>query len=727
MANPEGGVVVGGAASIAAQGNTTTITQTSDRAAINWNSFDIKAGETTEFKQPNQNSVALNRVIGSEQKASQIAGNLIANGKVILINPNGILFDKSAKVDVAGLVASTANMRDADFMAGSGAFNEASSNKTARVVNKGTITLKESGLGVLVAPDVANEGTITAKLGRVALGGAETTTIDFYGNGMVQFAVQDAALATAVANNGAIINEGGSITMTAKAASDLLDSVVTNTGSLTAKNGGSVAINAARTTLDSGSSINVDGAKDGGTVAITTKTGSFNGTISAQGSAGKGGTVQITATKQVEATAGHSVDVSGKTGGRIKQEAAGTFSSATYRATGTAGAGGVIEIGGNIGFLGATLDASGTTAGGRVNVGGNWQGGKDAPANERLQTAGRTLVSQGSTLKASTTGTTGPGGEVVVWADDKTDFYGSIDVRGGSQSGSGGRAEVSGGALTLNSQDIQTGHPDRQGSLLIDPKNLTISDNAPQGLGIIKLAHNYAGYAPGLTLADFDYFGVSVALNATGDMLAVGAYRDDTGGLDRGAVYLFNLNTANLDAAPTYRYKLASGSPGLTLANSDHFGVSVALNGAGDMLAVGALYDDTGGMDRGAVYLFNLNPANLAAAPTYRYKLAHGSAGLTLANFDIFGGSVALNASGDMLAVGAFHDYTGGLVRGAAYLFNLNPANLAAAPTYRYKLAHGSAGLTLADGDAFGSSVALNGSGDMLAVGSLYDDTGGLD
>ncbi|MCA3270047.1 MAG: hypothetical protein INF44_06850, partial [Thalassospira sp.] len=56
LANPEGGVVVGGAASIAAQGNTTTITQTSDRAAINWNSFDIKAGETTEFKQPNQNS-----------------------------------------------------------------------------------------------------------------------------------------------------------------------------------------------------------------------------------------------------------------------------------------------------------------------------------------------------------------------------------------------------------------------------------------------------------------------------------------------------------------------------------------------------------------------------------------------------------------------------------------------------------------------------------------------
>ena len=214
----------------------------------------------------------------------------------------------------------------------------------------------------------------------------------------------------------------------------------------------------------------------------------------------------------------------------------------------------MIEVGGNIGFLNVTLDASGTTAGGRVNVGGNWQGGRYAPAGERLKTAGRTLVSQGSTLKASATGPAGPGGEVVVWADDKTNFYGSIDARGGSAAGAGGRVEVSGGTLTLGSQDIQTGYAvgGRGGELLLDPKNLTISDTAPEALEIIKLAHGSA-MAGTLTLANGDLFGSSVALNGAGDILAVGAVGDDTGGTNRGAVYLFSLYTANLAAALTYR------------------------------------------------------------------------------------------------------------------------------------------------------------------------------
>jgi hypothetical protein len=372
--------------------------------------------------------VALNRVTGSEQRASQIAGNLTANGKVILINPNGILFDKTAKVDVAGLVASTANLRDADFMAGSGAFNEASSNKTARVVNKGTITLKESGLGVLVAPDVANEGTITAKLGRVALGGAETATIDFYGNGMVQFAVQDTVLATAVANNGAIINEGGSITLTAKAASDLLDSVVTNTGSLTAKNGGSVEINATRTNLDSNSSINVDGAKDGGTVAITTKTGSVNGTVSAQGVAGKGGTVIAT---------GEKVLVSG------------------------------------------SIKAEGKTGGGKVFVGGDYLGGTTAKkyADKPIKTAKKVVVTKDASISVNATDK-GNGGTAIVWSDDYTYFAGNITAHGGLGGGNGGFIETSSkenlqvtGLALANAR--AKGYT--TGTWLLDPRNVTIT------------------------------------------------------------------------------------------------------------------------------------------------------------------------------------------------------------------------------------------------------------
>ena len=247
---------------------------------------------------------------------------------------------------MAGLVASTANMRDADFMAGSGAFNEASSNKTAQIINKGTITLKESGLGVLVAPDVANEGTITAKLGRVTLGGAETATIDFYGNGMVQFAVQDAALATAVANNGAIINEGGSITMTAKAASDLLDSVVTNTGSLTAKNG----------ILGKSPTVINTGILAAPTIVEKGVTHEGKITILATDSTGKktAGTVAISGI--VSATA--SSNPIPKTDTRTPRK------------------GGTIKISGkNTYITNALIDVSGVDGGGKLRLGGEYLGG----------------------------------------------------------------------------------------------------------------------------------------------------------------------------------------------------------------------------------------------------------------------------------------------------------------------------------------------------------------
>ncbi len=123
-ANPLGGVVAAGQAEIAGQGTgNVQINQATDKTVINWNSFDIRQGETTEFKQPSANSVALNRVTGSEQRASEIAGNLIANGKVVLVNPNGIFFDKTAKVDVAGLVASTADITNENFMVGRGNFD----------------------------------------------------------------------------------------------------------------------------------------------------------------------------------------------------------------------------------------------------------------------------------------------------------------------------------------------------------------------------------------------------------------------------------------------------------------------------------------------------------------------------------------------------------------------------------------------------------------------------
>ncbi|MDP3827840.1 MAG: filamentous hemagglutinin N-terminal domain-containing protein, partial [Polaromonas sp.] len=120
---PTGGVVAAGGASITSTASTTTITQSTANAAINWQSFGIAAGQTVQFVQPGSTSVALNRVLGADP--SNIMGNLSANGRVFLLNPNGVLFGSGASVNVGGLVASTMSLSDARFMAGDYAFTDA--------------------------------------------------------------------------------------------------------------------------------------------------------------------------------------------------------------------------------------------------------------------------------------------------------------------------------------------------------------------------------------------------------------------------------------------------------------------------------------------------------------------------------------------------------------------------------------------------------------------------
>ncbi|WP_395004613.1 filamentous hemagglutinin N-terminal domain-containing protein, partial [Undibacterium sp.] len=143
-AQTTGGVVVSGNANIVQAGGTTTITQSTSKLIVNWDSFNIAKGETVQFNQPSTSAVALNRVIGSD--ASNIFGNLFSNGKVFLLNPNGILFGKGATVNVGSLVASTADISNSDFINGKMQFSKTSSQfDTARVVNQGDITTNVDG------------------------------------------------------------------------------------------------------------------------------------------------------------------------------------------------------------------------------------------------------------------------------------------------------------------------------------------------------------------------------------------------------------------------------------------------------------------------------------------------------------------------------------------------------------------------------------------------------
>jgi filamentous hemagglutinin family protein len=197
---------------------------------INWQTFSIGAGQTVQFVQPGSDSVALNRVLGSDP--SLIFGTLLANGNIFILNPNGVLFGNGASVNVGGLVASTMRMSDADFMAGNYRFTNAGAGS---VVNEGSITARDGGFVVLMGRTVRNDGVISARLGSVALVGGEAATLDLAGDGLLGVSVDREALHALVENRGLLQADGGLVLMTAGSAGGLLDTVVNNSGVIQAR------------------------------------------------------------------------------------------------------------------------------------------------------------------------------------------------------------------------------------------------------------------------------------------------------------------------------------------------------------------------------------------------------------------------------------------------------------------------------------------------------------
>ncbi len=226
---PTGGAVSAGTAGIATTATTTTVNQTSQNVSVNWQSFSIGAAEAVHFVQPNSSSVALNRVLGSDP--SSILGSLSANGKVFLVNPNGILFGQGAQVNVAGLVASTLSISDGDFMAGRYNFT---GNGTGNVLNQGTINA-DGGYVALLGANVSNQGVISARLGTIVLAAGSAMTLDMAGDGLLNVAVNQGAVNALVENGGMIRADGGNVLLTALAAGNLLQSAVNNTGVIQAQ------------------------------------------------------------------------------------------------------------------------------------------------------------------------------------------------------------------------------------------------------------------------------------------------------------------------------------------------------------------------------------------------------------------------------------------------------------------------------------------------------------
>lgn len=222
---PTGGAVTAGSGSIAVNGNTMTINQTTQRMVTDWQSFSVGAGKTVEFIQPSSTAAALNRVLGAD--VSTIQGAIRANGQVFLLNPNGVLFTPTAQVNVGGLIASTLNISNPNFMSGNLEFEGGSGNG---IVNQGSLRAAPGGTVALIAARIVNEpgASIVADGGQVLLGAGRKVTLDL--GGPVRIKVDQGALNALIEQGGAVQADGGLVYMTAKSASALTGTVINHTG-----------------------------------------------------------------------------------------------------------------------------------------------------------------------------------------------------------------------------------------------------------------------------------------------------------------------------------------------------------------------------------------------------------------------------------------------------------------------------------------------------------------
>ena len=448
-ANPLGPSITGGSANITGLGtNSVVITQTSPRTVIDWRSFNISTGEITRFVQPNAGSVVLNRVTGN-LGPSTIDGTLLANGRVFLINPYGILIGGGAVINTASFLATTNDIKNADFLAGRYNFT-IPGRPDASIVNLGTITASNMGFAALVAPGVRNAGTITANFGRVALASGNTFSLDFYGDRLITLSVSDSVAASVkdlatgqtlgslVKNEGKLKANGGQVQLSAVTARQVVDSVINNRGVIEAR---TIGRHQGKIVL-------------GGPVFRTKIAGAPVQTVRVSGT----------------------LDVSGQRKGT---------KAGTIQITGE-----------DIQLSGATLKASGWTGGGTVLIGGDTGGGNpnalvasipQAKLQAKALPNATTVSIDASTIINASATNVGDAGKVVVWADGNTNFAGTIIARGAPVVGNGGFVEVSGHQqLTFNGRVDLAAPNGTRGTLLLDPLNATIDTTA--GAGVITVA-----------------------------------------------------------------------------------------------------------------------------------------------------------------------------------------------------------------------------------------------
>jgi len=291
QALPSGSEVLAGSVEVK-QVNPTymTINQNSDRAIVEWGSFDIGAKDYVKINQPNSNSAILNRVLSDN--LTTIAGKLEANGQVFITNPNGVTFANGSIVNVGALTATTADIKNEDFMSGKLSFTKSGLRQGKVTIDAGAyIRIGEGGFSAFIAPHIQHNGYLEAKLGKVFLGAGEVFSLDV-GGGLLNLVIEDKDLSKLLLSTGdkvdvdvagTVIAQGGQIVLKADSVRDLVEGYITNQGNLIASD---FVVNTDNTiTLTTPGKLTVDAEYLG-----------LGGTVIS----GKGGDIQISAKKDLE-------------------------------------------------------------------------------------------------------------------------------------------------------------------------------------------------------------------------------------------------------------------------------------------------------------------------------------------------------------------------------------------------------------------------------------------
>ena len=410
--------VVSGSANISVVDQQSMVIEVEDQSIINYRSFNIAAEEMVRFVQPSSSSTVLNRVTGDD--ASEILGRMQSNGKVFLVNPNGVFFGSDAQVDMGSLITSTLDIADSDFLNGNFEFTLEMGDEEACIVNQGILRARGDGSIALISPNVKNEGTIIANAGKVLLASGEKVVLDFIGDGLMQFSVEGSLEKAMIQQVGSIEALQGQVHLTMSHVKQVIQNV-----------------------------INTDGIEVAGEIAE------------------ENGIIRLLSTSKIFSRAVH---VAAEEGSKV--EVRGEVDVSNIE-----GIGGSIYVFGEEISIAANLNATGAEGGGEILIGGN------AFGQGPYFTAKSTKVYPGSILTADAA-VSGNGGKIVVWSNGTTYFDGVARAQGSISGGDGGFIETSGKmglALAVGSADTSAPFG-KMGTWLLDPFAIVINNTGTDSL-----------------------------------------------------------------------------------------------------------------------------------------------------------------------------------------------------------------------------------------------------